>query len=133
MKLYLLISFKKDSSCKFNASNVGGTCSGYVSLTSGSEYDLTAAVANIGPISVAVDANTLQFYSSGIYYSSNCSSSDLNHGVTVVGYGTSSTGLDYYIVKNSWGSTWGENGYIYMSRNRNNNCGIATAGSYPIV
>jgi len=123
-----------DQKCKFNAANVGATDTGFVDITSGSEDDLTNAIATIGPISVAIDASqdSFQFYSSGVYYEPGCSSTELDHGVTAVGYGAQGSKL-YYIVKNSWGTSWGQQGYILMSRNKKNNCGIATASSYPLV
>jgi len=124
----------QDGNCQFQASDVASTLSSFTDVTSGSETDLTSAINTQGPISVAIDAghSSFQLYSGGVYYESSCSSSQLDHGVLAVGYGTDS-GSDYYIVKNSWGSDWGSNGYILMSRNRDNNCGIATAASYPIV
>lgn len=72
-------------------------------------------------------------YKEGVYHSNSCSNTDLNHAVLVVGYGTSDKGEDYWLVKNSWGLKWGMNGYIMMSRNKGNNCGIASLGSYPLV
>ncbi|XP_073682559.1 procathepsin L-like [Garra rufa] len=123
-----------DDQCRFSLSTVGATCTGYVDIPSEDESALQEAVATIGPISVGIDAlhDNFKHYESGIYDEPACSSSDINHGVLVVGYGSLS-GKDYWIVKNSWGKEWGEEGYILMSRNKNNQCGIATLASYPLV
>lgn len=121
--------------CRYNAANSAATLSSYKDVTSGSEADLETA-ANQQPISVAIDASHMSFqlYTSGIYHDFLCSSTRLDHGVLVVGYGTdTSSNANYWIVKNSWGTSWGQAGYIYMSKDRNNNCGIATMASYPIV
>ncbi|MPC28644.1 Digestive cysteine proteinase 3 [Portunus trituberculatus] len=123
----------KNGPCRFKAGDVGATLTGYVDIQKDSEKDLQHAVAKKGPISVAIDASrpTFHFYSSGIYYDEHCSSTFLDHGVLAVGYGTDSS--EYWLVKNSWNESWGDKGYIKMSRNRNNNCGIATQASYPLV
>lgn len=124
-----------DDKCRFKAENVGADDVGFVDVASGDEESLLRAVASVGPVSVAIDASqeSFQFYSKGVYFDENCSSENLDHGVLVVGYGTDETAGDYWLVKNSWGRSWGDLGYIRMARNRQNHCGIATAASYPLV
>jgi len=99
---------------------------------------LQIAIATVGPISVAVDAShtSFQFYSSGVYDEPACSTTNIDHSFVLVGYDTFHNGTvkkDYYIAKNSWGDKWGMKGYIWMSRNEKNQCGIANIGSYPTV
>ncbi|KAF9590292.1 hypothetical protein IFM89_032300 [Coptis chinensis] len=89
--------------------------SGHEDVPRNSEVALLKAVAN-QPIAVAIDAGgpDFQFYSSGVF-TGQCGT-DLDHGVTAVGYDVSDDGTKYWLVKNSWGSAWGENGYIRMQR-----------------
>uniref|UniRef100_A0A3Q2TT61 Cathepsin L1-like n=1 Tax=Fundulus heteroclitus TaxID=8078 RepID=A0A3Q2TT61_FUNHE len=119
--------------CFYNKSHNAITIDGYAYIPSGSEEDLMEAVATMGPISVAIDAShdSFQFYQSGVYYEENCSSERLNHGVLLVGYGYSDQ--NYWIVKNSWSGKWGNHGYIYMAKDRQNNCGIATDATFPLI
>ncbi|XP_047102105.1 cathepsin L [Schistocerca piceifrons] len=124
-----------DDKCRFKRIDVGADDTGFVDIPQGDEEQLKVAVATVGPISVAIDAghDSFQFYSKGVYYEPQCSSENLDHGVLVVGYGTTEDGVQYWLVKNSWGPEWGEDGYIKMARNRDNNCGIASSASYPLV
>jgi len=126
----------RDGECHYNKSFRGATDIGFQDVESGDEEALKNASATVGPVSAAIDAGTFRFrfYHSGVFSDKDCSSERLDHGILVVGYGTDGeTGKDYWIVKNSWGPTWGMGGYIMMSRNNDNNCGIATQASYPIV
>lgn len=120
--------------CKFNQAGIGAVLNGLGSVTKGQEISLKYAVATYGPISVGIDASSVdfQFYFSGVFVSDNCSSEDLNLSLVVVGY-DSFNGQDYWIVRNSWGATWGLDGYIWMARNRNNMCGIATCANFPVI
>lgn len=126
---------EEDDKCRYNPRNSGASDVGFMDIPQGNERKLKAAVATVGPVSVAIDAShkSFQFYSEGVYYEPDCSSEDLDHGVLVVGYGTDDNGQDYWLVKNSWGDTWGDQGYIKIARNKDNHCGIATSASYPLV
>jgi cathepsin L len=119
------------NNCQFSSSNIAATLKSYTNVNSGDESDLVSKIVS-GPVSVAIDAShsSFQFYSGGVYYEPDCSSSQLDHGVLAAGYGVDN-GSKYYLVKNSWGTSWGQNGYIWMSRDRNNNCGIATSATLP--
>lgn len=119
--------------CRYEASNRGATCQNYERIPEDSTSGLMEACSTIGPISVAMDASlqTFHFYKQGVYSDYKCSSTKLDHGVLVVGYGNTE-GEDYFLVKNSWGANWGMDGYFMISRSRNM-CGIATQASYPIV
>ncbi|WCJ32676.1 Cysteine proteinases superfamily protein [Euphorbia peplus] len=112
--------------------NHAAKITGYEDVPANSEPALMKAVAN-QPISVAIDASgsEFQFYSSGVF-TGTCGT-ELDHGVTAVGYG-SSNGMNYWLVKNSWGSQWGEEGYIRMQKDidaEEGLCGIAMQASYP--
>jgi cathepsin L len=121
----------EDGTCHYSKKDCGSTVTAFTDVTSGSEDALQQAV-NGAPVSVAIDASqpSFQFYSSGVYYEPDCSSQQLDHGVLAVGWGSQGN-KDYWIVKNSWGTSWGQSGYIWMSRNKSNNCGIATMASFP--
>ncbi|XP_036449143.1 cathepsin L1-like [Colossoma macropomum] len=124
----------KEGLCRFNKQKAWAKCSDYKMVKS-TEDVLQYAVATVGPISVSLDVShdSFQLYESGVYDEPNCSSTKLGHAMLAVGYGTDEQGRDYWLVKNSWGVNWGDEGYIKMSRNKDNQCGIATRGSYPVV
>ncbi|XP_023173550.2 cathepsin L-like [Drosophila hydei] len=123
----------KQLSCRYNPQQIGATVRDVVSVMPSDEAHLAAAVALKGPISVGiyVSENFLH-YTHGVLDDKSCNR-PMNHAVLVVGYGHDSQGGDYWLVKNSWGSQWGDSGYIRMSRNRNNQCHIASLATYPLV
>tara|TARA_Y100000389_G_C17430382_1_gene502211 strand:+ start:249 stop:1106 length:858 start_codon:yes stop_codon:yes gene_type:complete len=111
--------------------------SNYTDIIPNQEKMLMRAVQH-QPVSVAIQANkrSFQMYQSGIYSDLDCGF-ELDHGVLLIGYGHDKKyDMDYWIVKNSWSESWGENGYIRIQRNVNDSrglCGIAMAPSVPIV
>lgn len=127
---YWYVSFQE--SCYFDKYEKVGSISDYIKISKGDEDDLAIKIETYGPAAVAVDASSVwfQLYFSGIYDNSDCSSSNLDHGVGCVGFGEES-GTRYWIVRNSWGSLWGENGYIRMIR-KDNQCGIASWSCIPV-
>jgi len=124
----------RDFDCRYNAANVGATITGYEVLPSGDEDALVNALASAGPIAIVIDAShrSFQLYSGGVYVEPYCRNNNGDHTALAIGYGTEA-GEDYFLVKNSWGTSWGDGGYIKMARNRNNMCGIATECVYPTV
>ncbi|XP_031334268.1 cathepsin L1-like [Photinus pyralis] len=123
---------EKEGECKFRTDESVTRVRDYVVLDEGDEKGLQEAVATKGPVVAGMDASaeSFQFYGSGIYYEPKCGNSidRLNHAVLIVGYTP-----DYWIIKNSYGVQWGENGYAKISRNVSNQCGIATYALYPVV
>jgi len=114
--------------CKSDAKKVV-TITAHTDVPQKDEDALKVAVAQ-QPVSVAIEADksVFQLYKSGVLTSKECGTT-LDHGVGIVGYGTES-GTDYWKVKNSWGATWGMDGYILLERGTNE-CGISQSASYP--
>jgi len=122
------------NTCKASGKKLVSTISGYCDVAVDNDKALAAAVS-VGPVSVAIEADQscFQFYSSGIMSNSACGT-QLDHGVLAVGFGSSGS-QQYWKVKNSWGTSWGEAGYIQLGRAVSGQpqgvCGILMAASYP--
>mmetsp|Transcript_100325 Transcript_100325/g.283019 ORF Transcript_100325/g.283019 Transcript_100325/m.283019 type:complete len:335 (+) Transcript_100325:34-1038(+) len=119
----------KSGTCETGHTNVAAVApKSYTDVRSNVDA-LMSAVAQ-QPVSIAIQANQLafQFYDSGVL-TGNCGQR-LDHGVLAVGYGTEN-GVDYWKVKNSWGDSWGEDGYIKIERSDADLCGVLDAASYP--
>ncbi len=96
-----------DGTCKYSSSNTGAKTTGYVNVAANNPTAMKTALAS-QPLSVSIEADksVFQSYSSGIFNSSLCGT-NLDHATNVVGWGTSGT-TDYWIMRNSWGTSWGE-------------------------
>lgn len=108
---------------------------GAMVVKEGDEEDLKKVVAKYGPVAAGIDAShkSFQHYKTGVYYEKECSSTKLDHAVLIVGYGTDQEHGDYWLVKNSWATVWGDKGYFKLARNRNNHCGVATMATVALV
>jgi C1A family cysteine protease len=114
----------------------GSKITKFVDVTPKSDSDMMAALAQ-QPVSIAIEADQkdFQMYKSGVF--TGACGTNLDHGVLAVGYGTDN-GSDYYLVKNSWGTTWGQGGYIMLGRGKQYNsgsgqCGLLMQASYPVL
>lgn len=124
-----------DAECLFDASAIAAKSKGFVNIATDDEQALMAAVATVGPISVKVNSKCLrkQFYRQGVFNDELCEERKPNHAMLLVGYGRdNTTNVDYWILKNSWGVSWGMDGYINVPRHVNYG-GIAMGPSYPLV
>ncbi|KAF3439689.1 hypothetical protein FNV43_RR17967 [Rhamnella rubrinervis] len=124
----------KDGDCKFTSANVALQVRDSVNISQGAEDELKHAVGLVRPVSVAFEVvHDFRFYKEGVYTSDTCGSDpmDVNHAVLAVGYGVEN-GIPYWLIKNSWGDSWGDNGYFKMELGKNM-CGVATCASYPVV
>ncbi|XP_049877305.1 uncharacterized protein LOC126374633 isoform X1 [Pectinophora gossypiella] len=108
--------------CQFDPSKIKATVAQVIPYNVQSEEALREMLFTGGPIAIAVNAKTLSLYPGGILRAVDCSPQPVGHAVLLVGYGTEN-GVPYWIIKNSWGGTWGEQGYFRMSRYENT-CGL---------
>jgi C1A family cysteine protease len=128
---------KTNGPCKTSCKNIEKSkITEFVDIIKSSDDEMMKAISK-QPVSIAIEADQREFqlYKSGVF-STSCGV-NLDHGVLVVGYG-SENNLDYYLVKNSWGTSWGNNGYIKLGRGKQYNngdgqCGLLLQGSYPVL
>jgi len=126
----------KDERCSLNKCSLvkGSQVDSWIDVKP-NESALMEAVSK-QPVSIAIEADeqAFQFYSGGVL-TSGCGTT-LDHGVLLVGYGTTEDGIDYWTIKNSWGPEWGDEGYIKILRGASQEggeCGILQSASYPIL
>lgn len=118
-----------DQTCNETEANNHTHIDFYAEVTGGIDVQLQTALFLFGPVSIAIYVDDdFEAYTSGVYDSNACPTDRPNHAVLLVGYQH-----DYWIVKNSWGESWGQSGYVYMNRSRHNICGIASHAVVPVI
>jgi len=124
-----------DGTCQYNQANVVFTNTGYGNVTSGDQNAMVTQLLE-QPISVCVEADqsVFQLYTGGVINSASCGT-QLDHAILAVGYAVDPSAGPYWIVKNSWGTSWGLAGYVYIAQNLQQTgpgiCGIALNVAYP--
>jgi len=134
-KAYPYEQKSEGNKCRFRRWGVGVQVKGVHNITQFDETELEVAVGTVGPVSIAFQvASDFRLYAGGVYDSIVCQNQpkDVNHAVLAVGYGLAADGTKYWIIKNSWGETWGTGGYFLMKRGVNM-CGVSDCASYPIL
>jgi len=112
-----------DGSCHASKSQEKAFITGWLQ-TSTDETQIAAALQQYGPLSIGINAANFQFYTGGVSSPFLCNPRALDHGVAIVGFGTDG-GKDYWTIRNSWGTSWGEDGYIRIARGKGT-CGLNT-------
>jgi len=117
--------------CNFNSQDVVVHISGFkYATTTGNETQMQIAMIPNGPLSICVDAETWQYYTGGVI-SHGCGDS-LDHCVQIVGWNVYQATTPYWIIRNSWGSDWGLNGYLWVERNKDE-CGVSDEATYVTI
>jgi cathepsin F len=123
----------EDGYCNFQSSEVAAKISNWQYATQDNDENVMAAkVVSEGPLSICVDAASWQYYNGGIIMHGDGCGDSLDHCVQIVGYATSSDSTPYWIVRNSWGTDWGEQGYLKVERGYDV-CGISDEATYAVI
>merc|ERR1712038_2159701 len=133
---YVSGSTKTEGTCAYDQTKANlNLSSGCVRLPSADENTMVDAIANKGPLGIGINASGRGFslYTSGVYSNPSCTDR-LNHAVLATGYGTwAATGQDYFEIKNSWGASWCDSGFINVARNDGNMCGVSSDAMYNLA
>jgi cathepsin L len=114
----------QDFTCHFNKSDVVAKISGFTSLPSNQYAPIMTVLATIGPLAINVDASSWASYDSGVFDGCSQTNVDIDHVVQLVGYGTDPNYGPYWLIRNSWSESYGEDGYIRVKRSENAGCGM---------